>query len=65
MEEHAAPNGSENQPVIFCVYRGEIVLDIPMTFTYHTQTFATGLTISAEEIFRGNGLNRGADSHDE
>lgn len=41
------------------------MLDIPVTFTYHTQTFATGLTMSAGEIFHGNGLNRGADSHDE
>ncbi len=41
------------------------MLDIPATFTYHTQAFATGLTVSAEEMFHGNGLNRGADSHDE
>jgi hypothetical protein len=44
---------------------GEIVLDIPKTFTYHTQTSATGLTADAEEIIRGMGLSRGADSHDE
>ncbi|WP_455387913.1 hypothetical protein [Petrachloros mirabilis] len=41
------------------------MLDIEATFTYHTQAFATGLTSNAEEMFRGNGLNRGADSHDE
>ena len=41
------------------------MLDIPQTFTYHTQTSATGLTTDAEEMFRGIGLNRGADCHDE
>ena len=32
------------------VERVRNVLDIPSTFTYHTQAFATGLT-DAEEIF--------------
>jgi hypothetical protein len=57
--------GSTNQSVNFCAWKGEIVLDIAATFTYHTHAFANGLASNAEEMFRGNGLNRGADSHDE
>lgn len=54
----------ENSAGYLLYFGGEIMLDIPKTFTYHTQTSATGLTTDAEE-FRGIGLNRGADSHDE
>jgi hypothetical protein len=42
--------GATNQSVNFYVQKGEIVLDIKATFTYHTQAFATGLTSDAEEI---------------
>ena len=56
---------SINQLVNFCVQKGEIVLDINATFTYHTYAFARGLVSDAKEMSRGNGLNRGADSHDE
>jgi hypothetical protein len=36
------------------VHREESVLDKPLTITYHTLAFATGLTKVAEETFRGN-----------
>jgi len=36
------------------VSEGEWVLDKLLTFTYHTQAFATGLTEVAEEMFHGN-----------
>jgi len=55
MEDHAAMNGSKNQSVIFCGYRGEIVLDITTTFTYHTQAFATGLTSVPTKYFTAMG----------
>jgi hypothetical protein len=34
----------------------ESVLDKFLTFTYHTQAFATGLTEVAEEMFHGSGV---------
>jgi hypothetical protein len=55
----------ENSAGYLLYSEGEIMLDIPKTFTYHTQTSATGLTPDPEEMFRGIGLNRGADCHDE
>lgn len=55
----------DNSASYLLYFGDEIMLDIPKTFTYHTQTSATGLTTDAEEMFRGIGLNRGADSHDE
>ena len=58
-------NGWTNQSVIRCVRKGEIVLDITTTFTYHTQALANGLTADAEEMFHGKELDRGVDSHDE
>ena len=36
------------------VEESESVLDKLLTFTYHTQAFATGLTEVAEEMFHGN-----------
>ncbi len=37
-----------NQPVLNSTLQGEIMLDIPVTFTYHTQAFATGLATVSE-----------------
>jgi len=34
----------------FMPQKGEIVLDIKATFTYHTHAFTTGLTSDAEEM---------------
>jgi hypothetical protein len=36
------------------VHMEESVLDKLLTFTYHTQAFATGLTKVAEKTFYGN-----------
>lgn len=44
---------------------GEIALDNPWAFTYHTRACAKGLTSNAWENHAGNRVNRGADSHDE
>ena len=42
----------ESSGVLKMFKRVRNVLDIPSTFTYHTQAFATGLTV-AEEMFLG------------
>jgi len=55
----------ENRRVRSCIANGEIALDNPWAFTYHTRTCAKGLTSSARNIQVGNRVNRGADSHDE
>jgi hypothetical protein len=43
--------GPKNHSFRCCGWGDEIVLDFPPTFTYHSQTFATGLTADADEMF--------------
>ena len=45
--------------------KGEIALDNPWAFTYHTRACAKGLTSNARKVHAGTRVNRGADSHDE
>jgi len=44
----------ETSPVISRFGEGRNMLDIGLTFTYHTQAFGTGLTAVAGIILRGN-----------
>lgn len=44
---------------------GEIVLDIPETFTYHTQAFTTSFAVKLMNFSRQLAERGGADSHDE
>lgn len=45
--------------------KGEIALDNPRAFTYHTRACAKGLASNARKVHVRNRVNRGADSHDE
>jgi len=58
-------NNLRNLRFILSLAKGEIALDNPWAFTYHTRTCAKGLTSNARKIHVGNRVNRGADSHDE
>ena len=58
-------NNLRNHSFRLFLEAGEIALDNPWAFTYHTRACAKGLTSSARKIDVGNRVNRGADSHDE
>ena len=58
-------NNLRNHRLRLSLAKGEIALDNPWAFTYHTRTCAKGLTSSARKIDVGNRVDRGADSHDE
>ena len=53
---HNGPFLMRSSPNECVVEESESVLDKLLTFTYHTQAFATGLTEVAEEMFHGNGV---------
>lgn len=44
---------------------GKISLDNPWVCTYHMGDFAKRIPSHARKFYRGNGVNGGADSHDE
>lgn len=50
------PISLKKQSELMVMEESESVLDKFLTFTYHTQAFATGLTEVAEEMFHGNGV---------
>ena len=58
-------NNMRNHRLRLFFAKGEITLDNPWAFTYHTRACAKGLASNARKIHVGNKLNRGADSHDE
>jgi hypothetical protein len=58
-------NNLKNHGFILSLWKGEIALDNPRAFTYHTRACAKGLPSNARTVHAGNRVNRGADSHDE
>ena len=58
-------NNLRNHRFRISLAKGEMALDNPWAFTYHTRTCAKGLTSNTRTVHAGNRLNRGADSHDE
>ena len=58
-------NDMRNHRLRLSLAKGEIALDNPWAFTYHTRACAKGLTSNARKVHAGTRVNRGADSHDE